>query len=271
VRREDLLVAGLEELGGDEVLQLLADDRAVRGPEDQALADLLVDVEELELLAELAVVALLGLLGAGEGLLELLLRGEGGAVDALELLVLLVAAVVGAGDVEQLERLDLRGVAHVRAGAEVDELAVLVEGDGLARRDVAEAADLVGVLAALAEQFLGLLAGALEALELLVLLGDAAHLFLDLHEVLGRERMVEVEVVVEAVVRGRPDVELRLREQAEHGRAEHVGGGVADLLEGSHLRAGGHDGKAASTARASRGRGQGRRRPPPHPLRPPIP
>jgi hypothetical protein len=36
---------------------------------------------------------------------EFLLGGEGGAVDALELLVLLVAAVVGAGDGEQLEGL----------------------------------------------------------------------------------------------------------------------------------------------------------------------
>jgi hypothetical protein len=38
-------------------------------------------------------------------LLEFVLRGVGGAVDALELLVLLVAAMVGAGDVEELERL----------------------------------------------------------------------------------------------------------------------------------------------------------------------
>ena len=191
-------------------------------------------------------VALLGFLGAGHGLLEFVLGRVSGAVDTLELLVLLVAAMVGAGDVEELERLHLGGVADVGAGAEVDELAVLIKRDGLAGGDVAETADLVGVLATLKDQFLGFLAGALEALELLVLLGDAAHLFLDLHQVLGREGMVEVEVVVEAVVGGRSDVQLSLGEEAEHGGAQHVGGGVTDLLEGSHLRAGRHGGRPHS-------------------------
>ena len=246
MRREDLLVAGLEEALGDEVLELLADDGAVRGPEDEALADLLVDMEELQFLAQLPVVALLGFLGAGHGLLKFVLGRVGGAIDALQLLVLLVAAVVGAGDVQQFEGLHLRGVADVGAGAEVDEFAVLIKRDGLAGGDVAETADLVGVLAAFADQLLGFLAGALEALELLVLLGDAAHLLLDLHEVLGRESVVEVEVVVEAVVGGRSDVQLGLGEQAEHGGAQHVGGGVTDLLKGRHLRAGGHGGRPHS-------------------------
>jgi len=52
----------LAQLVADEVLQLLADDRAVGRPEDEALADVFVDVEEFQFLAELAVVAGLGLL-----------------------------------------------------------------------------------------------------------------------------------------------------------------------------------------------------------------
>ena len=48
-------------------------------------ADQLVDREEVELLAEQAVVAALGLLEAIEVRLELVFRGEGRAVDALEL------------------------------------------------------------------------------------------------------------------------------------------------------------------------------------------
>ena len=123
----------------------------------------------------------LGFLGADDGLLEFVLGRVGSAVDPLQLLVLLVATVVGAGDVEEFERLDLRRVTDVGTGAEVDELAVLIKGDGLAGGDVAEAADLVGILAAFANQLFGFLAGALEALEFLILLGDAAHLFLDLH------------------------------------------------------------------------------------------
>ena len=49
---------------------------------------------------------------------------ERGAVDALELGFLLVAFVVGAGDVGELEGADVAGAHHVRAGAEVSEVAV---------------------------------------------------------------------------------------------------------------------------------------------------
>ena len=67
----------------------------------------------------------------------------------MELLILLVATVVGARDVQQLEGLDLRRIADVRTRTEVDELTVLIKGNRLAGGDVAEAADLVGDLTAL--------------------------------------------------------------------------------------------------------------------------
>ena len=114
-------------------------------------------------------VAQLGLLELVEVGGELLLGGEGGAVDALELLVVLVAAVVGAGDGEQLEGLDLLRVADVGAGAQVDELAVLVERDLLALGNVGEPAELVALLADLLDDLRGLLAGDLPADEGLVL------------------------------------------------------------------------------------------------------
>ena len=51
VRGEDLAVALAAQVLADEVLQLLADDRALGLPEDQALADRLVDGEQPQLLA----------------------------------------------------------------------------------------------------------------------------------------------------------------------------------------------------------------------------
>ena len=87
-------------------------------------------------------VARLRLLDALEVLVERLLRREGGAVDALEHRVALVAAPVRAGDLEQLHRADLPGVLHVRAAAEVDEVAVAEERDLLAFGDVVEAREL---------------------------------------------------------------------------------------------------------------------------------
>ena len=51
---------------------------------------------------------------------------------------------------------------------------------------------------------------------------DLAHLLLDDGEVFRRQAAREVEVVVEAVLDGRPDGELRLREQRKHGLRHDV-------------------------------------------------
>src|SRR5438309_5428365 len=92
-------------------------------------------------------VAEFGLLLALKVLREFFLRGEGGAVNALELFVLLTAAMIRAGDGEEFESFQLRRVANVRASAEVDELAVLIKGNFLALGNVGEAAELVTFLA----------------------------------------------------------------------------------------------------------------------------
>ena len=99
---------------------------------------IVVEGEQPHLLADLAVVALLRLLQHREVGLHLGLVLEGGAVDALELRVLLVAFVVGAGDTQQLERADVAGAHHVRPGAEIDEIAVLIERDLFAFGNVFE-------------------------------------------------------------------------------------------------------------------------------------
>ena len=96
-------------------------------PEDEARAGDLLDAEEIELLAEHAVVARLDLFEVLEVGVEVLLREEGCAVDALQLRILLVAEPVGAGEDGDLEGLHAAGGGHVRAAAEVDEVAVAVE------------------------------------------------------------------------------------------------------------------------------------------------
>src|SRR6202007_2146001 len=61
--------------------------------------------------------------------IEVGLRVERGAVDARQLLVLLVAAPVGAGEARQLQRTDRRRVLQVWAAAEVGEVALRVQRD----------------------------------------------------------------------------------------------------------------------------------------------
>ena len=100
-------------------------------PEYEPGAHARIRGEEVELAAERAVIAPLGLLDAMQVRVELFLLEERRAVDALQHLALLVAAPVGAGRVQQLEVLDARRVGHVRAAAEIDERAVGVRRDDL--------------------------------------------------------------------------------------------------------------------------------------------
>ncbi len=196
--------------------------------------------EEVELAAELAMVALLRLLDPPQVLIELFLRVPGGAVDALEHRPRLVAAPVGAGGVQQLECAELLRGAEVAAAAEVLEGAVAVEADGRALGLVEVVDDLdLERLALGRELFNGLrpgkVLGVFEGERGSLLL---AHLRLDLLEVGRRQRPRQVEVVVKAILDGRTDAELRVGEELEHGRGHHVCRAVSHRRE-VILRAGG--------------------------------
>ena len=126
-RRGDLEVAAavLDLAHGG--LERPPDALALGVPERRAGAHV-VEAEQVELHAQLAVVALLRLLAPPQELVELLLALPDRPVDPLEHRALLVAPPVGAGDGEQLERPDVPRGFDVRALAQVAERAVLVEG-----------------------------------------------------------------------------------------------------------------------------------------------
>ena len=184
-------------------------------PEDQARSGELLNREQVELLAQHAVVALLGFLEPVQVLIEVLLAEERGAVDALQLRILLVTQPVRAGEVEHLEGLDAPGGRDVRPAAKVDELA------GLVQRDL-----LIGLGELLDEVALHEVAFRLEALQTFgagqklarvgqVLLHQLLHLLLDGFEVFGREGLLAIEVVEEAALGGRAVAELGLRERVQ--------------------------------------------------------
>ena len=115
---------------------------ALAVPEDDARA-LFLEMEQVHLAAEPAVVALLGFRQHVQVGVELRLVGPGGAVDAGQHRVVAVAAPIGAGDLHQLEGVaDLAGRGHVRAAAKVEpvalrvDLEVLVLGDGVDQLDL---------------------------------------------------------------------------------------------------------------------------------------
>ena len=126
LRALDLLVAVVAVDLAHVLLHALPHRPALGVPEHQA-GRMVVDVEQVQLAAQLAVVALFGLFQHGQVLLQLVLGGPGRAVDALQHLVAVVAAPVGAGQLHQLEVLELAGAGHVRAAAQVFELAFAVQ------------------------------------------------------------------------------------------------------------------------------------------------
>src|SRR5262249_20410006 len=160
--RGDFLVAPRVEMLARELLELPDEHHPAREPEGRARRHV-VELEELELAPELAMITLLGFFDAPEVLRELVLGQPGRAVDALEHRVLLVAPPVGGGRREELEVLDLARGGDVRAATEIDEIPLLVQGDG----GGIDAADDLHLerLAALLEEADGLLARQLRALE----------------------------------------------------------------------------------------------------------
>jgi len=119
VRRPHERVAGGLVLVARVVLHELADEAALGVEHGQAAADLGREVEQVQLQAQLAVVAPLGLLQAVQVLGQGLVRLPGRAVDALQHGPVLVAPPVGAGHLHELEGAQPPGRRHVRAPAQV--------------------------------------------------------------------------------------------------------------------------------------------------------
>ena len=96
--RVDQIVAAVVMRLAPEILDDRPQPAALGVPEDQTRADVLADGEEIQLAAELPVVALLRLGETVHEVVQLCLREECRAVDALQLLVVLVTLPIRAGD-----------------------------------------------------------------------------------------------------------------------------------------------------------------------------
>ncbi|MDF9793714.1 hypothetical protein M2440_004415 [Methylorubrum extorquens] len=229
LRRVHLGVVALQAAAhiGDQLLE----DRPALGVPEHDARPLLLEVEEIHLLAQPPVIAALGLLQPVQVGVEIGLGGPGCAVDARQHRVVGIAPPIGARDLHQLEgRADLAGRGHVRAAAEVEPLALAVDLQILARRNRIDQLDLVA-LALLGEERFDVVTLPDFLREGRVARNDLAHLRFDLREVLRRERLVLGEVVVEAVLDDGADRHLRAGPERLHGFRQHVRAVVADQFE----------------------------------------
>ena len=231
MRGVDRRVPAAQQFDLDEPFEQPADGRPLGHPQDEPLAGLRADGEQLELLAEHPVVALLGLFELGQVGVKLLLGEEGGGVEPLELLAAGVVLPVRPGDAQELERPDLAGVRDVRPAAQVDELALPVEAKvGVPAQHLVDVLDLEFLLQ-VGAQGPGLGGRALEPLERLGGGDGLLHLRLDPREVGLGDRGRRIDVVVEPVGQGRAEGELGAGEQAHDRPGHDVGGAVPQDLE----------------------------------------
>jgi hypothetical protein len=208
-----LLVAVLEHELPHEAREDGVECGALGGPEGGPGRER-VEVEEIELRAQPAVVALLGLLPLREPRLQRLPVEERGAVDALEHRVPVIASPVRPGTRQQLDDAHPARRGTVRPQAEVDPVTVRVEGEGPRPlgHDVLDDLDLEGLALGL-EEGDGVGGRHLRALEGEIAGDDGVRLGLDPCEVVGGERRVAREVVVEAVLDRRTDGHLGAGEE----------------------------------------------------------
>ena len=211
------------------LLHLLPDGPALGVPEDQARG-VVLKVEEVEGLAKLAMVSALGLFELVQVLLEVFLFGPGRAVDPLEHLIAMVASPVGAGHLHELEDLELACRGHMRASAEVDEVALAVERDLLARRNAGDDLGLVMFTHRLEQAHSGITVHDFSG-DGLILAGQLAHLRLDGGKILWSQRAFVREVVIKAVVDDGADGDLKVWEQAFGRVGQQVGRGVPNDVQ----------------------------------------
>src|SRR5581483_6870912 len=207
---------------------------AARMPDPQPRAQLLGAGEQVELLSEPTVIAPLRLLEPAEVGLEVGPGGPRRAVDTLEHWPALVAAPVRAGHLEELEPVPhTSGGRDVRTETQVAPSVVAVDRHPLAERPLAlvETLDDLPLVRLVREAPERLVPGQLLAHERLVRGHDLGHPRLDTGEVLRRQGLGEIEVVVEPVLDRWSDRVPRAGEQVAHGLRHDVRGRVAQDVE----------------------------------------
>src|SRR3984957_2798137 len=179
-------------------------------PEDQPGARDLLNGKKIELLAQHAVVASLDLLQPLEVRVEVLRIKECCAIDALELLILLITQPIRASDRSHLERFHATRRRHMRPTAEVHKLSIAIERDLAAwLRKLLNEVNLheLALFGVVLQPHLTRL---LLAHKLLIAPNNFGHARLNRSEILVAERRLAVHVIEEARIRRRPMSKLGL-------------------------------------------------------------
>ncbi len=165
-------------------------------------------------------IALLRFLKYCEIFVELLFCFKRGPVNALKLWICFIAFVVCAGDSGQLECADVSRAHHVRSSTEIDEIAIPIERNLFVGRNVFDDVEFefagLGPFAqcsksALLSERERFIPRNFDPFERMIRFDFVFHLSLDLFEILGRDAVGKIHIVIKAVVHWWPGSELRFR------------------------------------------------------------
>jgi len=199
-------------------------------PEDRA-ACFFLDVEEVQLLTELTMVALLRLFNAGQIRLQLLLVPPGSAIDALQLWIVRIATPIGAGQAQQLEGFPQSpGRRQVRTTTQINPVTLTVHGDFVVRGQFIDPFRFEA-LPLLFEEGSNLIPGPDLAHDVYIAVDDVLHAGFDGFEILRGERLIAVEVVIETFLGRGAEGDLRAGEQLLDRHGQHMGGVMTDQVQ----------------------------------------
>ena len=198
------LVLVLFELGAHEGFQFTEDSPAVVMPEDHPRR-LFLHVVQVELLADFTVVALRGLFQALQVGAQGFLIGPRGTINALQHLVVAVAAPVRACGFHQLEVMAETHVRHVRTAAHIDIFFMMIQARLVIMSNVFVKNRNFIAFAALHEGFTRFVPAHFLLDDIVVFLGELMHTFFERVDIFLGQGVVEVYVIVEAIIDNRTD------------------------------------------------------------------
>mmetsp|Transcript_5580 Transcript_5580/g.14507 ORF Transcript_5580/g.14507 Transcript_5580/m.14507 type:complete len:283 (-) Transcript_5580:177-1025(-) len=230
----DELVAAAEVNVLPQRLDLVSHVGTLRVPEHEASSRLLLDGEQVEVLADKSVVAPRSLFLQLAVLHELLFRLPRRSIHALQHGPRLVASPVRSRHLLEVDRVacDVRRLLDVRSSAQVppaflaSRFADVVDGDRFLL-DGVKNFELVWLVDSL-DARLRLVARHLLTHDGKFLSDDFLHFLFDFLQVRVRERLLGVKVVVEPVVDPRSDGHLHVREEPLRRHGKYVRGAVPD-------------------------------------------
>ncbi len=220
------LVLILFELHAHEGFQLAEDSPTVVVPEHHTRRFFL-HVIQVELFADLAVIALGRFFQTLQVGVQLLLVCPGGTVDTLQHFVFAVAAPVSAGGFLQFEMVAETHVRHVRAAAHVDVFFVVIQARTIVMADVLIQDRHFIDFAALSEGVTGFLPADLLLDDVVILIGQLVHPLFQQIQVFLRQGAVDVHVIIKTVVDHRTDRHFGIRPQLLDRMTQQVRAGVA--------------------------------------------